>query len=293
VSAVETPAAVEPRLLSLRRLTGAQSLSPRPVLWIGLGIVALLFLLGFLAPTLTGHSATTQHLTEALKPPGGEHLLGTDQYGRDVLTRTLSAARLDIPIAFGLVALSLLIGTTIGILASWAGGLTDAVVARLIDVALAFPFLVLVVAIVAFRGPGVGSLFIAVGFTGWVYYSRLTRGEVMIAKRMDYMRAARASGFSRRRILTRHLLPNVIVQPLVFASSDLVYALLLGASVSFLGLGVQAPTPEWGAMVFEGKSFVTEQWWVSFFPGLAIVVCALAFSMIGDGAVALTGDGDD
>ena len=163
---------------------------------------------------------------------------------------------------------------------------------RLLDTVAAFPFLVLVISIVAVRGPGITSLFVAVSFVGWVFYARLTRGEVLVARRVDYMRAAQASGFSRGRIFVRHLLPNVVIQPLVYASSDLVYALLLGASVSFLGLGVQAPTPEWGQMVFEGKTFVTSQWWLSFFPGLAIVVTGIAGSLIGDGIADTTrGDG--
>jgi peptide/nickel transport system permease protein len=275
--------AAPPRRLSISRRVPFAAARSRPLLLVGVAILALLLLAGFLAPTITGRSPTAQALSEPLHAPSSAHPFGTDELGRDMLTRTLSAARIDLPIAFGLVAISLVVGTLLGILAGWARGWLDGLVARIIDVALAFPFLVLVIAIVTFRGPGVSSLFIAVGFTGWVYYTRLTRGEVLVARRMDYLRAAEASGFSRGRILIRHLLPNVVIQPLVYASSDLVYALLLGASVSYLGLGVQPPTPEWGQMVYEGQNFVTQQWWIALFPGLAIVLSALAFSLIGDG----------
>jgi peptide/nickel transport system permease protein len=254
-----------------------------PLLWIGVTLLVVIVLIAFVGPIIVGTSSTAQNYNAILQAPSAAHPFGTDQYGRDMLVRTMVAGRLDLAIAFGLVAISLTIGTAIGMVAGWFGGWLDGVVGRVIDVALAFPFLVLVIAIVGVRGPGVGSLFVAVWFTGWVFYARLTRGEVLVARGQDYMRAAVASGFSRRRVFVRHLLPNVVIQPLVYASSDLVYALLLGASVSFLGLGVQPPTPEWGQMVFEGATFITTQWWLAFFPGMAIVVTGVAFSLIGDG----------
>ena len=257
----------------------------------GLGLLALIVLLVVVGPFVVGGDPTAQDFNAVLQAPSGAHPFGTDQLGRDVLLRTLVAGRLDLVIALGIVGIALVAGTAIGILAGWAGGWVDVVVGRVVDVALAFPFLVLVIAIVAVRGPGVTSLFVAVSFVAWVFYARLTRTEVLVVRELEYMRAAEASGFSRGRIFVRHLLPNVIVQPLVYASSDLVYALLLGASVSFLGLGVQAPTPEWGQMVFEGKTFVTQQWWMAVFPGLAIVLTAIAFSLIGDG-IADTARGD-
>jgi peptide/nickel transport system permease protein len=261
------------------RLRGQQ----QRLLIAGLGLLALIILAVLLGPVLLGINPDTQNYSAVLQAPSGAHPFGTDQFGRDLLARTLVARRLDLVIAFGLVGISLVIGTAIGMVAAWFGGLLDTAVSRVIDIALAFPFLVLVIAIVGVRGPGVVSLFVAVSLVGWVFYARLTRGEVLVARRVDYMRAAQASGFSRTRMFLRHLLPNVVIQPLVYASSDLVYALLLGSSVSFLGLGVQPPTPEWGQMVSEGTTFITSQWWLAFFPGLAIVITGIAFSLIGDG----------
>ena len=255
----------------------------RLVLVLGLALLAMIVLLAVLAPVLSPADPTRQNFTAVLRPPSADHPFGTDQFGRDVLSRVLHAARIDLFIAFVLVGAALVVGTVLGMLSGWFGGWFDAILTRVVDVALAFPFLVLVICIVAVRGPGLSSLFVAVSLVAWVFYARLTRAEVVVARRLNYMRAAEASGFGRIRIFTRHLLPNVIVQPLLYASSDLVYALLLGASVSFLGLGVQPPTPEWGQMVFQGKTFITNQWWLSFFPGLAIVVTGLAFSLIGDG----------
>jgi peptide/nickel transport system permease protein len=255
----------------------------RLVLVLGLALLAVIVLLAVLAPVLSPADPTRQNFTAVLRPPSADHPFGTDQFGRDVLSRVLHAARIDLLIAFVLVGAALVVGTVLGMLSGWFGGWFDAILTRVVDVALAFPFLVLVICIVAVRGPGLSSLFVAVSLVAWVFYARLTRAEVVVARRLNYMRAAEASGFGRIRIFTRHLLPNVIVQPLLYASSDLVYALLLGASVSFLGLGVQPPTAEWGQMVFQGKTFITNQWWLSFFPGLAIVVTGLAFSLIGDG----------
>ncbi len=176
-------------------------------------------------------------------------------------------------------------------MAGWAGGPLDSILMRIIDVALAFPFLVLVISIAGLRGPGLLSLYLAVSVVSWVFYARLVRSEVRQLRHSEYMLAARASDFSAVRVLGRHLLPNVIIQPLVYASSDLVYALLLAASVSYLGLGVQPPTAEWGQMVQDGSTFISVQWWLSFFPGAAIVVTAVAFSLIGDGLAALAREG--
>ena len=283
--------AAPPRRRSLTQAVAPLRGREQRLLVVGLGLLGLIVAFVLLGPVALGGDAKEQNLDIVLQAPSGAHPFGTDQFGRDVLLRTLVAGRLDLLIAFGLVGIALVLGTTLGIVAGWLGGWVDGVIGRVIDVALAFTFLVLVISIVAVRGPGVSSLFVAVSFVGWVFYARLTRGEVLVARRLDYMRAAQASGYSRARIFARHLLPNVVIQPLVYASSDLVYALLLGASVSFLGLGVQAPTPEWGQMVFEGKTFITSQWWMAVFPGLAIVVTGVAFSLIGDGiADAARGD---
>ena len=257
----------------------------------GFMLLGLIVIAAIFAPLICNYSPTALNPIAALHGPGAAHYFGTDQFGRDIFARTLYAARIDLIIAFSLVSTAFVIGTALGIVAGWAGGLVDSVLMRIVDVALAFPFLVLVISIVGLRGPGLLSLYLAVSIVSWVFYARLVRSEVRQLRHAEYMLAARASDYSTLRVLGRHLLPNVIIQPLVYASSDLVYALLLGASVSYLGLGVQPPTPEWGQMVQDGSTFIGAQWWLSFFPGAAIVVTAVAFSLIGDGLAALAREG--
>jgi len=258
---------------------------------IGFVLLGLIVVAAIFAPLICKYSPTALNPIAALHGPGAVHYFGTDQFGRDILARTVYAARIDLIIAFSLVSTAFVIGTALGIVAGWVGGLVDSVLMRIVDVALAFPFLVLVISIVGLRGPGLLSLYLAVSIVSWVFYARLVRSEVRQLRHAEYMLAAKASDYSTLRVLGRHLLPNVIIQPLVYASSDLVYALLLGASVSYLGLGVQPPTPEWGQMVQDGSTFIGAQWWLSFFPGAAIVVTAVAFSLIGDGLAALAREG--
>jgi peptide/nickel transport system permease protein len=173
--------------------------------------------------------------------------------------------------------------------AGFFGGLVDAVFMRLIDVILAFPFLVLVLSIIAILGPGLSSFYIAMALVGWVSYARLIRAQVLVLKNSDYALAAVSLGFSRRRIMFRHLLPNAIAGSVVFAMSDAVLVLLNGAAISYLGLGVQPPTAEWGIMVAEGQPFITTAWWITLFPGLSIVMLAFGFSMFGDALADMLG----
>jgi peptide/nickel transport system permease protein len=252
----------------------------------GSALLGLIVLAATGAPMISRYSPTALDSAASLRPPDGVHYFGTDQFGRDVFARVLYAARIDLIIAFSLVTTAFVIGTTLGVVAGFTGGRLDAIMMRVIDVALAFPFLVLVVSVAGLRGPGLMSLYLAVSLVGWAFYARLVRSQVRLIRHAEYMLAARASGFSVYRVLARHLLPNVIIQPMVYASSDLVYALLLGASVSYLGLGIQPPAPEWGRMVQDGSTFIGAQWWLSFFPGAAIAVTAVAFSLIGDGLAA-------
>jgi peptide/nickel transport system permease protein len=258
---------------------------------IGCALLGLIILAAIFAPFISRYSPTALNPLAPLEGPSTKHFFGTDQFGRDIFARTVYASRIDLIIAFSLVSTAFAIGTALGVVAGWAGGVVDSLLMRIVDVALAFPFLVLVISIVGLRGPGLLSLYIAVSSVSWVFYARLVRAEVRQVRHSEYMLAAQASDFSALRVLGRHLLPNVIIQPIVYASSDLVYALLLGASVSYLGLGVQPPTPEWGQMVQDGSTFIGVQWWLSFFPGAAIVVTAVAFSLIGDGLAALAREG--
>ena len=268
-------------------LRGRERLS----LLVGAGMLGLIVIIAVFAPLITRYSPTALNPAAPLQAPGAAHYFGTDQFGRDIFARTVYAARIDLIIAFSLVSTAFVIGTTLGVISGWVGGALDSVLMRIIDVALAFPFLVLVISIVGLRGPGLFSLYLAVSVVSWVFYARLVRSEVREIRHSEYMLAARASDFSIVRVLGRHLLPNVIIQPLVYASSDLVYALLLGASVSYLGLGIQPPRPEWGQMVQDGSTFISAQWWLSFFPGAAIVLTAVAFSLVGDGVAAIAREG--
>ena len=285
--AVRVEAAASRPLLRLRVGTHRTSL------WTGVAIIVSIALAGVFGPLAIRQSPSALDITAALQPPSTAHPFGTDQFGRDMLARTLAAARLDLPLAFALVATGLTIGSVIGIIAGWYGGSIDAVVTRVVDIALAFPALVLVIGIIGVRGPGLASLYLAVSLFSWVFYARLVRAEVQVARQTDYIRAAQASDFSTPRIIARHLLPNIVIQPLVYASSDCVYALLLGASVSFLSLGVQPPAVEWGQMVALGVPYVGVQWWISTFPGLAIAITGIGFSLIADGLADFIRSGSD
>jgi peptide/nickel transport system permease protein len=256
-------------------------------LWVGLAMLAIVVALAVLAPVVSNGSPNAINPEASLAAPTWSHPFGTDQFGRDIFARTLYAARVDLLLVLALIATAFVIGTTIGILGGWRGGWPETVLMRVIDIALAFPFLVLVLSVVGMRGPGLTSLYLAVSLVAWVFYARIVREEVTLARQSDYMLAARASDFSTLRMLTRHLLPNVIVQPLLYASSDCTYALLVTASVSFLGAGVQPPQSEWGQMVAQGTQFFPTQWWMSAFPALAIVFTGVAFALIADGVTEL------
>ncbi len=218
-----------------------------------------------------------------LQPPNREHWFGTDNFGRDVLTRVVYAAHLNLLIGIVPTSVTFVVGIVVGAIAGYYGGKIDTVVMRLVDVVVAFPFIVLVIGIVAMLGPGLRNLFIGIAIVGWVSYARLVRGEILVAKSQEYVLAAKTLGNPSSRIIGRHILPNVIAPAIVFAMSDAVLNILLGAALSFLGLGVQPPTPEWGSMIQEARNFIRQAWWMPTFPGLAIIVAGIAFSLLGDG----------
>jgi peptide/nickel transport system permease protein len=246
------------------------------------GIVAIV-LLAIFAPFVTHYDPTAIDPVSALQAPSLTHLFGTDAYGRDVFARVLFGARIDLQIGIIGVAIPLVCGTAIGLVAGFYGGWIDAVIGRVIDVVVAFPFLILVIAIVAMLGPGLLNFYIAVSLVSWVAYARIIRAEVLSARGREYVLAARMLGYSDARIMFRHLLPNVVPAVFVFAMSDVVLDILTGASLGFFGLGVQPPTPEWGVMIADGRDFITTAWWMVAFPGLAIIVTGFFFSLLGDG----------
>jgi peptide/nickel transport system permease protein len=244
--------------------------------------VAAFVLAAVLAPLLTPYDPIALDARVGLKPPSLEHPFGTDQLGRDLLTRVIYAARIDLQIGLIGVAIPLVIGTVAGLIAGYFGGWTDILISRVIDVVIAFPFLVLVIAIVAMLGPGLINLYIAVSLVSWVLYARILRGETLALKRREYILAARGLGYGDGRIMFRHLLPNAVAPALVFGMSDFVLDVQLGATLSFFGLGVQAPTPEWGLMIAESRNFILTAPWVVIFPGLAIIALSFFVSLVGD-----------
>ena len=266
-----TPAA----RLRLPRLPGA--------MWWGAAIVGSFILAALLAPLIAPYDPIAQDTVNALLPPGLDHPLGTDNFGRDVLSRLIWGTRIDLLMGAIGVLFPFVIGTAIGCVSGYFGGWVDVLVMRIVDIVLAFPFLVLMLAIIAILGPGLISFYIALALVGWVSYARLVRAQVLILKANDFVTAARSLGYGHIRIMARHNLPNAIVSSIVFSMSDVVLTMLLGASISYLGLGVQPPTAEWGLMVAESQNFIIRAWWIAAFPGVALAVIALGFSLLGDG----------
>ena len=270
----------------LRQETARWSVS----LWLGIVIIGLLVLAGALAPWLAPYDPLRQDYGAALLPPSAAHWFGTDSIGRDVFTRTLYAIRVDMEIGFWTTYVPMIVGVLLGAYAGLVGGWFDTVLMRIVDVALAFPFLVLIIVILAILGPGTQNIYIAVFLVGWTMYARLARAEMLVERNKEYILAAQTLGFSRLRILLRHALPNVLNSSIVFSMSDFILNILLVSGLSFLGLGVQPPTPEWGAMVADGRDFMSTAWWISTLPGFAIVVTGVGLALIGDGLAHRLGD---
>ena len=244
------------------------------------GCIAVLALLG---PVLAPYNPTENDYSAAVQPPSAAHPFGTDKFGRDQLSRVLVGARIDLSVGVICTFLPLLIGVVVGCLAGYYGGKIDTLFMRIVDIQVAFPFYVLLIAILAILGPGLINMYYALVLVGWIAFARLIRGEILVTKQLDYVMAARALGCSDARIITRHLLPNVIGSAIIFAMSAVVLNILSGASLGFLGLGVQAPNPEWGVMIAESREYMTTAWWLPVFPGLAIALVGIAFSLLGDG----------
>jgi peptide/nickel transport system permease protein len=221
-------------------------------------------------------------MTAILKPPSALHPFGTDNFGRDILSRLIWAAHIDLAIALCTTVFPVIFGTIVGALVGYYGGWLDMLFGRIVDLVITFPFLVIVITIVSVLGPGLLNMFIAVSAVGWVFYARLMRAEVMTQKQADYASAGRVLGYGELRIIFRHLLPNAIGSIIVYWMTDMALGILLGSSLGYLGLGAQAPTPEWGVLVADGKNFLNTGWWISFFPGIAIVLTGLGFSLLGD-----------
>jgi peptide/nickel transport system permease protein len=255
----------------------------QPALLVGLILLAVIVAMVIAAPLLTSYNPTTQDLNATLTGPSAHHLLGTDQLGRDTWSRLLYGGRVDLQVAFIAVLFPFILGTILGSVAGYFGGWVDLVIMRVVDIVVAFPFYVLIIALVFVLGPGERSIYIAITVVGWVSYARIIRGEILVAKRQEYVLAAQSGGLSNLRIMGRHLLPNVVTQAIIYAMSDIVQDILAIVTLSYLGLGIQPPTPDWGSMIANGQNFLTTHWQLTTLPGLAVVITGLALSLIGDG----------
>ena len=267
--------------------------SRRLVLVAGLTMLAVAIVAILAAPLLVSVSPTTIDALHPLAPPlSPGHLLGTDQFGRDLLARILYGGRIDLAIAFGATSVTLVFGTMVGLVAGYLGGWVDNLLMRIVDLFFAFPFLVLIIAIIAMLGPSDFNMFVAIWITSWVSYARIMRAQAVVAKKQQYVLAARALGYSRTRVMLRHILPNTASAVIIFSMVDAVGNIILAASLGFLGLGAQPPTPEWGTMISDGQSYILSSWWLATIPGLAIVFVGVAFSLIGDGLADILRPGD-
>lgn len=250
---------------------------------IGMSVLIALSLVAILAPLIAPFNPLAQNYSAVTQPPSLAHLFGTDEFGRDVLSRVIYGTRIDLQVGFISVIAPFIIGNLLGAIAAFFGGFVDTLIMRLVDIVQAFPFIVLVVAIVAVLGPGLSNMYIAVAIIAWIVYARLIRGQVLVEKQKDYVIAAKAIGGRTWQVIGRHIIPNTITASIVYSMADIALYILLAASLSFLGLGAQPPSPEWGAMITEGQNYMTTAWWMSALPGLAIIVTGVALSFVGDG----------
>jgi ABC-type dipeptide/oligopeptide/nickel transport system permease subunit len=250
---------------------------------IGGTVLLAIVLAALLAPLINPYDPIKTSQRTSLEAPSHAHLMGTDRFGRDVLTRVLWGGRLSLPVGFVSVVIAAVVGVALGLIAGYYGGRLDAVIMRFVDLLLAFPGILLALAIVAVLGASLLNLMIAVGIASIPDYVRITRGTVLSVKEREFVLAARTVGIRDSAIILRHILPNVLAPLIVLATLGMASAIITASALSFLGLGVKPPTPEWGNMLAEGREFLQHAWWVAFFPGLAIMLTVLAINLLGDG----------
>ena len=267
-------------------LSGLSRIYKNPLTAFGLGIIFILIVTVFFAPILAPYpdqGRGLSNLKERLLSPSIEHPLGTDNLGRDILSRIIFGSRISLRASLVVILIVLLIGVPLGLIAGYFGGKVDDIIMRFADMVLAFPSLLLAIAIVASLGPSLMNALIAVSLPWWPWYTRLMRSQVLSIKEMQFVESARAIGVSRWRIMFRHILPNCLSPIIVQATLDMGYIILAIAGLGFLGLGTQPPTADWGVMVSDGREFFMIQWWISTFSGAAIFLTVLAFNLVGDG----------
>jgi len=235
------------------------------------------------APLIAPYNPSEIQAWQVLSPPSGAHWFGTDELGRDVFTRVLYGARISLKVGFIAIGIAIVLGAAVGLAAGYYGGLVDTLLMRSVDIMLCFPAFFLILAIITFLEPSIWYIMAVIGLTGWMGVARLTRAEVLAIREMDYIMAARCIGCSDIRIILRHILPNALSPLLVAATLGIAGAILTESALSFLGIGVQPPTPSWGNILTSGKDYIEFAWWLSLFPGLAILVTVLAYNLLGEG----------
>jgi|YelNatPaOPRAMG01_1025707.scaffolds.fasta_scaffold00025_46 ABC-type dipeptide/oligopeptide/nickel transport system permease subunit len=250
---------------------------------LGLGIVLLIVLIAIFADWIAPFDPYKVDLSKHLLPPNKEHLLGTDEFGRDILSRIIHGARVSLQIGFFAQVISITLGTILGLIAGFYGGWIDDLIMRIVEILFAFPFLLFVIAVVAVFGPGIQNLYLAVALIGWAGVSRIVRGQVLSLRERDFIASAKAIGASTWRILFKHILPNALSPIIIEATLGMGGMIMLEAGLSFLGLGVQAPTPSWGSMVQSGLAYMRSAWWYPIFPGIVIMIVVFGFNLLGDG----------
>jgi len=286
-TAVALPAPVEVKerqwVMTLKRL------ARRRTAVFGLGVVVAVLLAAALAPWLTPFSPLDQDINQRLKEPGWQtaegrvHVLGTDHLGRDILARVIFGSRIALVVGLSAVLISGVLGMAIGLVSGYFGGKADDFFMRLADIQLAFPFILLAIAVIGVLGPSLKNIIIVIGVSSWVVYARVVRGEVLSIREREFVQAAIALGSRDGRIIVRHVLPNAFTPWLVVATLDMARVIVIESALSFLGLGVQPPTPTWGGMLADGRVYLSTAWWLATFPGLAILVTVLGINLLGDG----------
>ena len=249
----------------------------------GLVIITILVVIALLAPKIVPYEPTSQNIMERLQKPSTKHLLGTDELGRDVLSRIIYGARISLAVGFIAVGISVIIGVFLGALAGFYGRWIDSLIMRFVDIMFCFPSFFLILMIIAVLGPNIYNVMIIIGITSWPGIARLVRGEILSVKEREYVYAAKAIGASDLRIIFRHILPNALGPVLVTATLGIADAILIESGLSFLGLGVQPPMPSWGNILTSGKDYIESAWWLTLFPGLAILITILSYNLVGEG----------
>ena len=249
----------------------------------GLLVIVALFTVSLLAPLLTPYDPSAINAWDVLQPPSWKHWFGTDELGRDVLTRVLFGARISLKVGFVAVGIAVALGTMVGLIAGYFGGWVDTLLMRCVDIMLCFPTFFLILAVIAFLNPSIWIIMAVIGLTGWMGVARMVRAEVLAIREMDYIQAARCIGCSDMQIILRHILPNALSPVLVAATLGVAGAIITESALSFLGIGVQPPTPSWGNILTSGKDYIEFAWWLSLFPGQAILITVLAYNLLGEG----------